>query len=203
MQHSYKTIESRGLGEFKDRGSKFIGYAIPVRSEEEVKTALDDISSEHPKGRHVCYAFSIEIEEPIERANDDGEPAGSAGKPILGQIYSAGIKYVLVAVVRYFGGTLLGVSGLINAYKTTAALAIENAGIVTKHVQARYKLFTDYARYHVLMNFLKRNEVEIIDQKLDASCELIIHVSLLEQEKFDIEITELEGISVNFIDYEY
>lgn len=203
MQTEYQTIAHESIGEFKDRGSKFIGYAIPVRTEEEVKEHLERIKLQHPKSRHVCYALSIGTDEPLERANDDGEPAGSAGRPILGQIHSAGLQYLLVAVVRYFGGTLLGVPGLIHAYKTAAAMAIENSQVVTRHVQALYQLQTTYLHYHTLMNYLKRESVEILEQLLDADCIVNVSINLPRKEKFDADITEMEGISINFKGYEY
>lgn len=203
MQDQYNTVEGMSTSEFKDRGSKFIGYAVAVRTEDEVKQELERIRQEHPKSRHVCFAFSIGIEEPIERANDDGEPSGSAGRPILGQIHSAGLNNVLVAVVRYFGGALLGVPGLINAYKTAASEAVANNTIVTRYISAAFQLQTDYAHYHELMNYLKRESVEIVEQLLDASCSLKVTVPLPDKEKFNTEMTEFEGISVNFIGYEH
>lgn len=203
MQDSFKTIETITTAEFKDRGSRFIGYAVPVISEEQVQDELNKIRQEHPKNRHVCYAFRIGTEETLERANDDGEPSGSAGKPILNQIYSAELTNVLVAVVRYFGGTLLGVPGLINAYKTAAAEAIVLNTIIVKHIRANYQLHTTYAHFHELMNYLKREHVDILEQELEAECLLIVAVELEQRQKFDEDISLLAGISAKFMDYGY
>ncbi len=203
MIAEYQTIAETGTAIFRDRGSKFVGYAIPVRSETEVKQHIDALRQEHPKSRHVRYAFTIGTDELLERANDDGEPAGSAGRPILGQIHSAGLNFVLVAVVRYFGGTLLGVPGLINAYKTAAEEALAAVPQVTRYIRATYQLETTYAHYHELMNYLKRESVDILEQLLEADCILQVAVDLPQKEKFDREIAEIEGISVNFIGYEY
>lgn len=202
MITTYTTIQTPGEGEFKDRGSKFIGYARQVRSDDDVKQAIDDIRSIHPKGRHICYAFSIGTEEPQERANDDGEPSGSAGRPILGQIHSNELHYTLVAVVRYFGGTLLGVPGLIAAYKGAAAEAITNAKLQQRHIRARYLMETDHMHYHELMNYLKRNEVDIIEQDIAANCMVTVAVEVTDMEKFNNDITLLTGIMGKFIGYE-
>lgn len=203
MLESFNTIETTTTAEFKDRGSRFIGYAVPITIEEQVQQELEKIKQEHPKSRHICYAFRIGAEEPLERANDDGEPSGSAGKPILNQIYSAELTNVLVAVVRYFGGTLLGVPGLINAYKTAAAEAINANTVVVKHIRAIYQLHTTYAHFHELMNYLKREHVDILEQQLDTECLLQVAVEQNNMEKFDTEITLLAGISAKFITYGY
>lgn len=202
MITTYTTIQTPGEGEIKDRGSKFIGYAQQVRNEDDVKQAIDDIRSIHPKSRHICYAFTIGTEEPQERANDDGEPSGSAGRPILGQIHSNELHYTLVAVVRYFGGTLLGVPGLIAAYKGAAAEAISNATLQQRHIRARYLMETDHMHYHELMNYLKRNEVDIIEQDIAAKCIVTVAVEVNDMEKFNNDITLLTGIMGKFIGYE-
>ena len=131
---TYKTIASTTQAEFKDKGSRFIAFAYPIQTLEEVKQYVSILKEEHHKARHWCYAYRLGVDGTQFRANDDGEPAGSAGRPILGQIDSAGLTDVLVIVVRYFGGTLLGVPGLIHAYKTAAAEALTVAEVIEKNV---------------------------------------------------------------------
>jgi len=152
---TYLSIEKVSTGEFKDRGSKFIGFAFPVSSEDEVKECLADIRKLHPSAGHVCYAFRINPLSEYYRTNDDGEPSSTAGKPILGQIRSLNLQNILVAVVRYFGGTLLGVSGLINAYKETAAIALNGAVILEKQITVSFKLNVDYIKMGEVMKWIK------------------------------------------------
>jgi uncharacterized YigZ family protein len=197
----YKTIAAPSQGEFKDKGSKFLAFAFQVDTEEQVKEWLAHLRKEHPKSRHVCYAFSIGANEPLERSNDDGEPSGTAGKPILGQIHSIGLSNTLIAVVRYFGGTLLGVPGLIAAYKGAAHYALTNAKVVTHYIQAEYKLETDYQHFHELMNYLKREGVVVVDQQLDARYLLTIRIGADRQQKFYADITEASHIIATFIRY--
>ncbi|MFT7606590.1 MAG: putative YigZ family protein, partial [Saprospiraceae bacterium] len=141
----YKTIVAPSIGEFKDRGSKFIAYAYPVYTEEEWQEHLNTVKKEHFKARHHCFAFRIGLDKNNFRANDDGEPSGTAGRPILGQIDSFELTNVFVVVVRYFGGTKLGVSGLINAYKNATIDAFQQATIIEKTVEDIYKISFHYA----------------------------------------------------------
>lgn len=152
---TYLSIEKASTGEFKDRGSKFIGFAFPVSSEDEVKECLAEIRKLHPSAGHVCYAFRINPLNEYYRTNDDGEPSSTAGKPILGQIKSLNLQNTLVAVVRYFGGTLLGVSGLINAYKETAAITLNGALILEKQITVSFKLNVDYVKMGEVMKWIK------------------------------------------------
>lgn len=160
----YKTIDALSIGEFKDRGSKFIAYAYPVSDEQDVMEHLQDVRKEHPKARHHCYAYRLGLDKNNFRANDDGEPSGTAGRPILGQIDSFELTNVLIIVVRYFGGTLLGTSGLIQAYKLSAADALEKAEIVTKTISDIYQLTFTYANMGEVMNAIKRLNLEMIEQ---------------------------------------
>lgn len=152
---TYLSIEKVCTGEFKDRGSKFIGFAFPVSNEDEVKDCLAEVRKLHPSAGHVCYAFRINPLNEYYRTNDDGEPSSTAGKPILGQIRSLNLQNTLVAVVRYFGGTLLGVSGLINAYKETAAFTLTAAVIIEKQITVSFKLNVDYVKMGELMKWIK------------------------------------------------
>lgn len=201
MAQSFQTIESAASAEIKDRGSKFIGWAIPVCSEAEAKQHIERLWKEHPKARHVCYAFRIGADDPLERSNDDGEPAGSAGKPILNQIYAVGVTNVVVAVVRYFGGTLLGVPGLIAAYKQAGAGALDNAKIVTHEVLAWYHISCVYAALHEVMNLLKKENVIIHKQEMDLDCRFTISVVQSNQQKLNNELATILGVSTIFIKY--
>jgi len=141
---SYRTIEGPSKGLFRDRGSRFIALAYPVRTTDEIKSILEELRKEYHDARHHCYAYMLGPDRQVWRANDDGEPSGSAGRPIMGQINSHELTDILIVVVRYFGGTLLGVSGLINAYKTAAADAISNASIVERRVHVSLRITFPY-----------------------------------------------------------
>lgn len=164
MIDHYRTLEAPATGEFKDRGSKFIAYAWPVRSEEEALAHVEGLRKEHFKARHHCFAWRFEPDGSRFRANDDGEPSGTAGRPILGQIDSFGLTDVVVVVVRYFGGTLLGTSGLIHAYREAAAEALRSAVIVEKIVTDVFALDFDYALMPDVMNAVKKLDMEIVKE---------------------------------------
>lgn len=161
---TYRTLAGPGLGEFRDRGSKFLAYAFPACTEEECQARLEEVRREHPKARHHCYAYRLGLDGNNFRANDDGEPSGTAGRPILGQIDSFGLANVIIIVVRYFGGTLLGASGLINAYKTSAADALEKAEVIEKVVEDIYRLTFSYALMSRVMNAIKSLGLEMVQQ---------------------------------------
>jgi uncharacterized YigZ family protein len=179
----YKTIKDLAIGEFKDKGSKFHAYAYPIEEEEEVKANLEDLKKEHPKSRHLCYAYRIGIDGNRFRANDDGEPSGTAGRPILGQIDSFELTNVLIVVVRYFGGTKLGVPGLINAYKTAATSALEQVEIVEKTINRFYELVFDYAIMSDVMSALKKNDIQVLNQDFQEQPKITISIrkSLVEE----------------------
>ncbi|MCI5080310.1 MAG: YigZ family protein [Saprospiraceae bacterium] len=169
MKDLYHTIAKPAYGEFKDRGSKFHAYAFPVYTEQEWQEALEEIKKEHFKARHHCYAFRLGLDGNNFRANDDGEPSGTAGRPILGQIDSFGLTNVFIVVVRYFGGTKLGASGLINAYKTSAQLALSEAEIIEKLVEDVYQMEFDYALMSDVMNTVKKLELDVLEQDFSES----------------------------------
>lgn len=183
---------------FKDKNSKFFGYAFPVQTEDDVKDCLEILKKQQHAARHFCYAYQIGTQEPdlYYRANDDGEPNNSAGMPIYGQIQSFEVTNILVVVIRYFGGVKLGVGGLINAYKTTAQLALENSNIVTKTITVRYSLTFDYKNMNKVMRIIKEKNLNIIHQTLELNCQLIISVRLkdaetvfeLFEQQYEIEI---------------
>src|SRR6185295_2856251 len=147
----YYTIDRSASAEFKDRGSKFIAYAFPIGNVADFKKQLKELKDEHPKAAHHCFAYRIGTDGNVFRSSDDGEPSGSAGKPILGQIDSKQLTDVTVIVVRYFGGTLLGVPGLINAYKTVTALALQTTPVIQKAIEINYRLQFDYTRMNEVM----------------------------------------------------
>jgi uncharacterized YigZ family protein len=179
---SYKTLEKASIGEFKDRGSKFIAYAFPVENEEDCLVHLEFVRKEHFKCNHHCYAWRIGLEGTRFRANDDGEPSGTAGRPILGQIDSFGLTNVFVVVARYFGGTLLGASGLINAYRESAAEALRNAIVVEKIIKDYFLLDFDYALMPDVMNAIKKIDLEIVQQSYEerGNIEIAIRKNLVE-----------------------
>jgi len=193
----YKTIKSPVKGLYKDKGSKFIAIAFPVLSEEEFKKQLNSIRSEYHDARHHCYAFRIGTIEVLERYNDDGEPSGTAGKPILGQLHSFDITNVGIVVVRYFGGVKLGVGGLINAYKQATCDALGHAEIVEKEVMDYYKLFFDYSQMGDILSLLKKNKIEHFDIKMTDACEVTIILPY--QDKSFLENLTRFNIKVKFI----
>ncbi|MEO1516549.1 MAG: YigZ family protein [Bacteroidota bacterium] len=161
----YQTIERSSTGEYKDRGSKFMAYAYPAATEQDWQAALEEVRKLHPKARHHCYAFRLGLDGNSFRANDDGEPSGSAGRPILGQIDSFGLTNVIIIVIRYFGGTKLGVPGLIAAYKGSARQALEQAQIVQKSIQKIYRFDFPYSLMSDVMNAVKKFDASILQQE--------------------------------------
>jgi len=177
MDDLYRTITKPSIETlFKDRNSKFYGYAFPVKSEEAVKTFLEFLKKKHYGARHFCYAWQLGVESFRYRANDDGEPSNSAGMPIYGQIQSFELTNILVVSVRYFGGTKLGVSGLINAYRSSARLALESSIIEEKTIDIFFQLNFEYDLMSKVLRIIKENSILIQDQKLEMNCELIISV---------------------------
>ncbi|MDF1547114.1 MAG: YigZ family protein [Bacteroidales bacterium] len=170
MTDTYKTITKLTKGSFKDRGSKFFAFAYPVENEEEVNTLRAEVRKKYHDARHHVYAFQIGIDEPIFRASDDGEPSNSSGPPVLGQIRSFGLTNILIIVIRYFGGTKLGIPGLINAYKSAAADALNKAKIIEKNIEINLKIMFQYAEMNEVMRITKIDGVRIINQKLEMDC---------------------------------
>lgn len=191
---TYKTIDFASEEVlYKEKNSKFFGYCFPVQSEEEVKLILDQIKKQHFSARHWCYAFQIGTEQIQYRANDDGEPSGSAGLPIYGQIQSFEVTNVLVVVVRYFGGVKLGVGGLVTAYKETAKMALENAEIIEKTIDIYYKINFGYKDMNRVMRVVKEKSLNVVAQKLELDCEIEIAVRKKEAQMiFDIFQTMYE-----------
>ncbi|HMO60660.1 MAG TPA: YigZ family protein [Ferruginibacter sp.] len=168
----YQTLDRECLAEFKDRGSRFIAYAFPVVSADQFKARLQGLKKEHPKAVHHCFAYRIGLDGNNFRSSDDGEPAGTAGKPILGQIDSRELVDTAIIVVRYFGGTLLGVPGLINAYKTAAALALQVTPVMQRQVEELYQIEFDYTKMNDVMMILRQYNCSIIEQKAQLFCSI-------------------------------
>lgn len=201
MKDTYKSITKPSEEVlFKDRNSKFFGYAFPVKTEEEINNYLEDLKTKHHKARHWCYAWQLGKEDFHYRANDDGEPSNSAGMPIYGQIQSFEVTNILIVVVRYFGGVKLGVGGLINAYKTAAQMVLEASEMITRSIDRVFVVKFDYPEMNTVMRIIKENNLNIIDQKLELNCRIFLSVRKNEAEeiskKFDstykVEIKELE-----------
>lgn len=180
---SYKTILKPSEETlFKDRNSKFFGYAFPVLNEDDVKDCLDKLKKKHHTARHFCYAYQIGIEDIKYRANDDGEPNNSAGMPIYGQIQSFDVTNILIVSVRYFGGTKLGVGGLINAYKTSAQLTLETSTIVEKTIDIFFQLNFEYDMMNKVMRIIKEKNITLENQKMELACEFMISIRKKEAE---------------------
>ena len=185
---------------FKDRNSKFFGYAFPIKTEAEANEHLEELRAKHHKARHWCYAWQIGKEDHQYRANDDGEPSNSAGMPIYGQIQSFDVTNILIVVVRYFGGVKLGVGGLINAYKTAAQMALEASDIIKRTIDEVFIVKFDYPEMNKVMQVIKQNNLNVIDQKLELDCKIYIAVRKKDAEsifeKFDntykVEISKME-----------
>ena len=176
-EDAYKTIEKASDETlFKEKGSKFFGYAFPVLSEEDVKACIEELKKKHHAARHFCYAYQIGIEKTQYRANDDGEPNNSAGLPIYGQIQSFEVTNILIVSVRYFGGTKLGVGGLISAYKTSAQFALEASEILEKTINVEFQLTFGYDLMNKVMRIVKEKNILIVRQTLALDCQYIISI---------------------------
>jgi len=176
-EDTYKTIDIASEETlFKEKGSKFFGYAFPVLSEDDVKDCLEVLKKKHHSARHFCYAYQIGVEHIQYRANDDGEPNNSAGLPIYGQIQSFEVTNTLIVSVRYFGGTKLGVGGLISAYKKSAQLALTASEIIEKTINVQFKLTFNYDLMNPVMRIIKEKQIEIVHQRLEMDCSYIISV---------------------------
>lgn len=199
MEDAYRTIAQPAEGLYKEKGSKFIALAFPVYSEEEIKEMLTELRKQYYDARHHCYAYSLGADKSRYRANDDGEPNHSAGDPILGQIRSADLTNVLVVVIRYFGGTKLGVSGLINAYKTSAAEALANADIIEAYETVLLEAHFEYPQMNEVMSLVKEHDLAVKEQDFALDCRLILEVRKSLQEEITGKLENIEGASVAII----
>ena len=201
IKDTYKTIDQLTEGIlFKEKNSKFFGYAFPVTKTDEIKIYIEQLKKQHFGAVHFCYAYQIGSEKIEFRVNDDGEPSNSAGIPIYGQIQSFGVTNILIVVVRFFGGTKLGVGGLITAYKTTAQLVLENASIIEKTIDINFKITFDYKNMNKVMRVIKEKQLDIRSQKMKENCEIIIVTRKKNAEQtFDI-FNSLFEISISKLD---
>lgn len=195
-EDSFLTIGFESSSLFKDRNSKFHGYAFPVQNEEEIKARLDQLRKQFYDARHHCYAYILGRNQEYFRAVDDGEPNHSAGDPILGQIRSFGLTNCLVVVIRYFGGTKLGLSGLINAYKTAAQLSLESNEIIREYVKSEVKIKFEYPQMNDVMKLVKAHDLTIVSQELHLDCTM--QLSFREGlERFMLEtLAQIEGLEI-------
>lgn len=196
MEDLYKTIEAPAEGLFKDKGSKFIAYAYPVDSEDEIKEHVARIKKEHFSARHHCYAWRLGADKLLFRANDDGEPSSTAGKPILGQIQSFDLTNVLIIVVRYFGGTLLGVSGLINAYKTAAKECLQQASVIEKTVEDIFVVDFPYEKMNDAMKVIKDERLPQLENKFDNRCRIKTSVRLSESDRIRTIFSKIDELNI-------
>ena len=197
--HFYSTIEIPAIAEFKDRGSKFLAYSYPVDSVDTCKKIIAGLKKEHPKAVHFCVAYRIGVEGNIFRASDDGEPVGSAGRPILGQIDSKQLTNIMVVVVRYFGGSLLGVPGLINAYKTATTLALQLAPIVQKPIELQYELNFDYHQMNEVMMIVKQYNCSVTEQEAQLFVQLKIGIPKARLEEVLNKFNDLREVKLSLI----
>ncbi len=197
LKDTYKTIANPSEEVlFKEKSSKFFGYAFPVSSQEEIKTHLELLKKQHFGAVHFCYAYQIGTEKIEFRANDDGEPSNSAGMPIYGQIQSFELTNILIVVVRFFGGTKLGVGGLITAYKTTAQMALEAASIIEKTIDVSFKITFDYKNINKVMRIIKEKKLNVISQKMELNCEIEISTRKKNAEEISDIFESLFGVSL-------
>ncbi|GAA4458595.1 YigZ family protein [Nibrella saemangeumensis] len=199
FEDTYRTLAGPAEGLFKEKGSRFLAYAFPVVREAEVKAHLEAVHKEHPKARHHCYAYRLGLDRNNYRVNDDGEPSGTAGRPILNTLYSHDLTNILVVVVRYFGGTLLGVPGLINAYKSATADALTQATVVEKTVNEVYLVRFVYEQMNEVMKVIKDQQLTVISQSFDNECSLEIELRRTMVNGIIGRLEKLEGITVRWL----
>lgn len=196
---TYKTIAAPSEGIFRDRGSKFLGYAYPVNSDADIKPIVAKLKAEHPKANHHCWAIRLGIDRSVFRVNDDGEPSGTAGRPILNTLLSKNITNVLVVVVRYFGGTLLGVPGLINAYKLATEAALEQAQIIEKTVNDVYAITFEYALMNDVMRIIKEEHLQVLEQIAELDCIIKFSVRKTQVEQVMGKLNTHKGLKVQWV----
>lgn len=199
FEDTYLTIEEPAEGIFKDKGSKFIAYAFPFRDENQLKEIIAGVKAEHPKARHHCWAYRLTPDRSIYRVNDDGEPSGTAGRPILNVLLSKDVTNILVVVVRYFGGTLLGVPGLINAYKTATQEALENAIIIERTVNDVYCIEFEYLSMNDVMRVIKEEGITVLNQQFDNSCSMTVEMRKMQVNTFIQKMEKIDGVKTAYL----
>ena len=200
FEDTYLTIEAKSESVFRDRGSKFLGYAYPIISDQDIKNIIADLKKEHPKANHHCWAIRWSTDRSVFKLNDDGEPSGTAGRPILNTLLSKNITNVAVVVVRYFGGTLLGVPGLINAYKSATELALAEAKIIEKTVNDIYTIVFDYLQMNEVMRIVKDDNLQLLEQVFDNSCSIKVSIRKMQVNQVISKLQKLTSVKIK---YEY
>lgn len=195
----FKTVKNKSEGLYKEKGSKFYASAIPVDNEDHVKDILEAIKKQHHSARHHCYAYIIGADKEIFRSNDDGEPSGTAGKPILNQIISHDLSNVIIVVTRYFGGKKLGTSGLINAYKTAVQNALDNAEIVKKTISDVYELTYNYEDTNTAMRLFSNDDLQQISQDFDIECTIIFSIRKTKSDQVYNEIKKNKKLRIKYL----
>ena len=190
----YNTIDQEGKAEFSDRGSRFIAYACPIRDQSEFRNRLEELKKEHPKATHHCFAYRIGLDRNEYRANDDGEPSGTAGKPILGQIDSRALTNVLVVVVRYFGGTQLGVPGLIHAYRTASSLVLQSLPLIRKPVEIPLEIEFDYDTLNRIMLVVKQFQCSIKERDIQLDSRMLMGVPKDRLDEVQLRLKKIRGV---------
>jgi len=199
VSDSYKSISKAAEGLFKDKGSKFMAFAYPIKNEEEAKLIVANLRKEYHDARHHCYAYRINPENPIYRVNDDGEPSGTAGKPIYGQILSNDLYDIIVVVVRYFGGTLLGTSGLINAYRVATSDCIINSVVVEKIIETNFEISFPYDKMNQVMKIIKEENINIKKQDFNLDCFMVLSVRKSILNKVTDRFEKIEQLNLNYL----
>lgn len=199
FEDTYFTIEEPSEGLFRDKGSRFIAYTYPFRDESTLKDIIGELKALHPKARHHCWAYRLTPDRSVFRLNDDGEPSGTAGRPILNTLLSKDVTNILVVVVRYFGGTLLGVPGLINAYKMATQEALDAAQIVEKTVNDVYRITFDYLQMNDVMRLVKEENLPVLKQEFDNDCMMEFEVRKLQVNQVVQKLDKLDGVEYNYL----
>ncbi|ERJ59986.1 MULTISPECIES: IMPACT family protein [Sphingobacterium] len=199
FEDTYLTIEEPSEGIFRDKGSKFIAYAYPFKNEKDLKDIIADLKALHPKARHHCWAYRLTTDRGVFRINDDGEPSGTAGRPILNVLLSKDLTNILVVVVRYFGGTLLGVPGLINAYKTATLEALDVAKIEERTVNDVYDVRFDYLQMNDVMRVMKEEGIQMLDQQFDNSCVITMEIRKMQVNQVLAKLDKIEKVTHNYL----
>jgi uncharacterized YigZ family protein len=192
----YRTVSHTSEGSFKDKGSKFLAFAFPIASEDEAKTIVNDLRKKYHDARHHCFAYRIDPENPKYRVNDDGEPSGTAGKPIYGQILSNKLFNILIVVVRYFGGILLGTSGLINAYKLASIDCINNAAIIERTIETYFDLKFQYDKMNLVMRVIKEENIRIVHQDFKVDCKMRLSIRKNNYKKAIERLEKVENLTI-------
>lgn len=196
---TYYTITQPSEGFYKDKGSKFYAFLVPVENENQAKAHLDELKKTYYDARHQCYAYAIGLNRETHRMNDDGEPSGTAGKPIYGQILSYNLVNVMIVVIRYFGGTKLGVRGLINAYKYAAIDALENAKILEKKIKHVYELHYQYPQMNKVMHILKEENIEPLTTNFEIDCQLSFAIRQKESERIFEKFSQMYPLKIKYL----